>query len=75
MSAALQPTESGDFSVTSAPLLAAAFLLESRCRAVNDAFMMCRAAKGDPEACAKHAQSVLTCAADTYTLRSDTLPS
>lgn len=46
---------------TSAPLLAAAFLLENACKAPNDVFIRCRVDSTDPAACLPAADAVLEC--------------
>lgn len=46
---------------TSAPLVAAAFLLEDACKTPNSVFIGCRADSADPTACLSAASDVLEC--------------
>lgn len=59
------------FPATSAPLLAASYLLEGECKARNDRFMRCRAEHENPADCAELARDVLDCSSTLYDRRTE----
>jgi len=49
------------FPATSAPLLAAAFLVEQACKKQNDRFMQCKSESKDPSDCISEGDAIDLC--------------